>query len=173
MFDSLEKFNANKADEVKLSDIIFTLFHLHPAIYIPNSVPTPRYVTRPSSPVGSLSPSANSDPGPNTTTEPIYLDPEEAEHNQWETRKKYLRPVIRIILASLAVLGAILLPSFESVMSLLGSGFAVVTVMIIPLWAGAELFGWTWYAVLTVGVSGLVAVVGIITSFWPHQWSSF
>lgn len=154
-----------------MSDIIFTLFHLHPAIYIPNSVPTPRYVTRPSSPVESIS--VTSDPGPNTTTNPIYLDPEEVEHDQWETRKRYLRPIIRIILASLAVFGAILLPSFESVMSLLGSGFAVVTVMIIPLWAGAELFGWSWYAALTVGVSGVVAVVGIITSFWPHQWNSF
>jgi vesicular inhibitory amino acid transporter len=54
-------------------------------------------------------------------------------------------------------------------MSLLGSGFALVTVMIIPLWAGAELFGWTWYAAFTVGISALVAVIGIVTSFWPHQ----
>jgi vesicular inhibitory amino acid transporter len=61
------------------------------------------------------------------------------------------------------------LPSFESVMALLGSGFALVTVVIIPIWAGAEVFGWTWYAMVTCGVSAVVAVVGIVTSFWPSQ----
>lgn len=152
----------------QLSDIIFTLFHLHPAIYIPNSVPTPRYVTRPNSPVPSIS--TISDPGPDSALLP--LDPEEAEHEHWEKRKRLFRPLIRVILAIMAVAGGVLLPSFESVMSLLGSGFALVTVMIIPLWAGAELFGWTWYAMFTMGLSGVVAVIGVATSFWPGQATS-
>jgi len=143
-----------------MSDIIYTLFHLHPAIYIPNSVPTPRYTTRPNSPV----PSASSDPGP---TIPHILDAEEIVHEKWERRKKILRPSIRVLLAILAVAGGIILPSFESVMALLGSGFALVTVVMVPIWAGAELWGWTWYAALCCGLSGVVAIVGIITSFWP------
>jgi len=54
-------------------------------------------------------------------------------------------------------------------MALLGSGFALVTVVIIPIWAGAELWGWTWYAAVCCGLSGVVAVVGIVTSFWPES----
>lgn len=106
------------------------------------------------------------------TRDLLPLDPEEAEHERWERRKRLFRPVIRVILAVLAVAGGVLLPSFESVMSLLGSGFALVTVMIIPLWAGAELFGWTWYAMFTMGLSGVVAVIGILTAFWPGQATS-
>lgn len=145
-----------------MSDIIYTLFHLHPAIYIPNSVPTPRYTTRPNSPT----PSTSSDPGP---AHPHVLDHEEIQHEKWERRKKILRPAIRVLLAILAVAGGIILPSFESVMALLGSGFALVTVVIIPIWAGAELWGWTWYAAVCCGLSGVVAVVGIVTSFWPES----
>jgi vesicular inhibitory amino acid transporter len=140
-----------------LSDIIFTLLYLHPAIYIPNSTPTPRYTTRPSSPV----PSSHSEPIPH------ILDQEEISHDKWERKKKILRPTIRVLLAVAAVVGGIILPSFESVMALLGSGFALVTVIIIPIWAGAKLWGWTWYASVIAGLSGVVAVVGVVTSFWP------
>lgn len=95
------------------------------------------------------------------------MDEEESEHERWERKKRVFRPMIRVLLAILAVAGGVLLPSFEAVMSLLGSGFALVTVMIIPLWAGAELFGWTWYTAVTMAVSGVVAVIGIVASFWP------
>jgi vesicular inhibitory amino acid transporter len=54
-------------------------------------------------------------------------------------------------------------------MALLGSGFALLTVVIIPIWAGAEIFGWTWYAVVTCVIGGLMAVAGIVTSFWPDH----
>jgi vesicular inhibitory amino acid transporter len=60
------------------------------------------------------------------------------------------------------------LPSFEQVMNIMGSGFAVITAVMIPIWAGAAVFGWRWYSIGICAASGLVGVVGLMAAFWPE-----
>lgn len=67
----------------------------------------------------------------------------------------------------MSVLGALVLPSFEQVMSIMGSGFAVVMAIIMPVWAGSAVFGWRWYSVMICVGSGVVGVVGVMCALWP------
>ena len=105
--------------------MFFTRFALHPTTLIPESAPTPRYATRPP----SLS-SATSDrpPSPITPSDIIPIEVEVA-HYRHERNKAIMRPVVRVMLAILAILGAVLMPSFESVLSFLGGGLGVVSAM--------------------------------------------
>jgi len=146
-----------------LCDILFTHFHLHPAIYVPGPIPAPNSAVRPSSPAPSV---AHSDPGPDTTP-----TPEEIIHADHERRKGLIRPVIRVILAIMPIIGALIIPSFERLMSFMGSALAIVTVIIIPVWAAAKIWGWTWYGVVICVLSGIIGVVGTICAVWPRETS--
>jgi vesicular inhibitory amino acid transporter len=60
------------------------------------------------------------------------------------------------------------MPSFESVLSLLGSGFAVLTCILIPVWAGASVFGWKKHEIVICVISVIVAVFGTVCAFIPE-----
>lgn len=91
----------------------------------------------------------------------------EARHQRSEQWKDYLRPTIRVVLGVLSVLLALVFPSFEALMALLGSGFASVTLIIVPVWAGAAVFGWHWYDYAVITVAAVAGVLGSIAAFWP------
>lgn len=139
---------------------------------MPEDAPSPRYVTRPSSPTGSHA-SLNSD----TESEFEYQGPDpaashfsvvaEARHERSETWKKILRPVIRVTLGVLSVLLALLFPSFEALMALLGSAFASITLIVVPVWAGSTLFGWHWYDYGAIAVAVVAGTLGSIAAFLP------
>jgi vesicular inhibitory amino acid transporter len=155
-----------------LADVLFSYFGLHKTELVPEEAPTPRYVTRPSSPVSSIDSVIS-------TSDPVFdlhgADPAashfsvvaEARHQRSEKWKNYARPAIRVILGVMSVLLALLFPSFEALMALLGSGFASITLIIVPVWAGASLFGWHWYDYAAMGIAAVAGVVGSVAAFWP------
>ncbi|ORY27209.1 transmembrane amino acid transporter protein-domain-containing protein [Naematelia encephala] len=155
-----------------LADIIFSYFNLHPTLLVPSTAPTPRYLTRPNSPSSSSSStsSLSSHLEPPPTHMPTSI---ETAHNRRERIKSIIRPIIRVLLAVLAIVGALVMPSFESVLSLLGSGFAVASTILIPVWAGASVFGWKWYQIVICVISTIVAILGIISAFWPEAHHGF
>ena len=71
------------------------------------------------------------------------------------------------MLAVFGVAGALVMPSFESVLSFSGSLFAIVMTVLIPVWAGANVFGWKKLDFMICVVSGIVAVVGTVCAFIP------
>ena len=144
--------------------MFFTKFNLHPTTLIPESAPTPRYVTRPPSLASETSETSTP---PITRSDVIPVEVEIA-HYRNERNKAILRPVVRVAMAILAILGGVLMPSFESVLSFLGGGLGVVSTVIIPVWAGANVFGWTKWSKGVVAVSAVLAVVGTVCSFWPE-----
>jgi len=144
--------------------MIFTKFHLHPTILIPEAAPTPRYATR----APSISSEASGPPSPIIHVDTIGIDVEIA-HNRHERMKNFVRPLIRVILAVLSILGGLVIPSFESLLSFLGGGLGIISVIIIPVWAGAEAFGWRKLEYVVIGVSAVFAVIGTVCSFWPDQ----
>jgi vesicular inhibitory amino acid transporter len=150
-----------------MADMIFTKFHLHPTVLIPESAPTPRYATR----APSLSSETSDPPSPIAHIDSIDIDVEIA-HNRHERTKNFLRPLIRVILAVSSILGGLLIPSFESLLSFLGGGLGIVSVIIIPVWAGAEAFGWRKLEYVVIAVSAVFAVIGTVCSFWPDSSAS-
>jgi len=152
---------------LQMADMIFTKFHLHPTILIPETAPTPRYATR----APSISSEASGPPSPITHVDTIAIEVEIA-HNKHERTKNFLRPLIRVVLAVLSILGGLLIPSFESLLSFLGGGLGIISVIIIPVWAGAEAFGWRNLEYVVIAVSAVFAVIGTVCSFWPDSPSS-
>jgi vesicular inhibitory amino acid transporter len=67
-----------------------------------------------------------------------------------------------MLIAVLATVGALVMPSFESVMAILGGGFGLVMVVILPVWAGANVLGWKWWYYPVLGVSVVMAVLGVV-----------
>lgn len=94
-----------------------------------------------------------------------YLSPAMRKHNRRERIKAICRSVIRVLVAVLTIVAGLALPSFESILSLLGSGFGLVTVVIIPICAYGQVFGWRWWHVAVCVASGFLAVAGTIGSF--------
>lgn len=60
------------------------------------------------------------------------------------------------------------MPSFESSMAILGVGFGVLMMIVLPVWAGGKVLGWKWWYTVVIGLSLCLAVAGtgaaIITS---------
>ncbi|KAL7424020.1 hypothetical protein Q5752_001605 [Cryptotrichosporon argae] len=151
-----------------LADIFFTYFHLHPTVLIPATAPTP-HVTVPNSPALSSSSSSSADLAAIAAAaagESHISLAAEARHNRHERLKAVARPIVRVLLACVAVAGAILLPSFESVLGLVGSGLMVLNLIIMPVWAGASVFGWRWYDVTACVACTIIAVVGTVAALW-------
>lgn len=154
--------------------MVFTWLHLHKTVLIPQTAPTPRYVTRPGSPASGVSSGdefvtaagASTFPHPGASVFSVLA---EERHHRHERLKSFLRPCIRVGLAILSILGAFAFPSFEALMSLLGSGFACLTLIVIPVWAGAAVFGWKWWDVVAIVLATLVGLFGTIASFWPSS----
>lgn len=156
--------------------MIFGYFDLHKTILVPQGAPTPRYITRPSSPTGSYENAEDEEssaayiPDPATSQ---FVDPgashfsiaAESRHDKNERFKSFVRPCVRLGLAFVFVVGALIVPSFETVMSLLGSAFAVATMIVIPIWAGATIFGWRWYDWAILIPSVIVGTLGTIATF--------
>lgn len=156
-----------------LADMIFGWLNLHKTELIPQTAPTPRYTTRPSSPVTDEDEDNDNNEDDDEEWEGGHYDPmastisiyAENRHQKSERVKAVLRPVIRVALAIAAVLGALVFPSFEALMSLLGSGFACLTLIIIPVWAGAAVFGWRWYDYVAIVISAIFGAWGTVASF--------
>lgn len=139
----------------QLSDVLFTYLGLHP---------TELQTTFPVS-ESHQTPSALSDE--NGQVQPSVS--QWYQHDRHERFKRLARPAIRLTLAVLSIGGAFLFPSFENVMSLMGSGFAALTIIIIPIWIGAGVFGWHWYEVLVCVLSAVIGTIGVAASFWPSH----
>lgn len=154
-----------------LADVLFSYFGLHKTELVPDGAPTPRYVTRPSSPASSVDSVINEDPvfdrhGADPAASHFSVVAE-ARHERSEKWKDVVRPVVRVVLGVLSVLLALAVPSFEALMALLGCGFASITLIIVPVWAGAALFGWHWYDYAAIGVAAVAGAVGSVAAFWP------
>ncbi|WVR05141.1 hypothetical protein IAU60_002153 [Kwoniella sp. DSM 27419] len=148
-----------------LCDVLYTWFHLHPTVFVSidaSSTPqSPSSYTEPSS-LPPLTPVSGS--SSLTMFPPPPASAAEIAHDRRERVKAILRPAIAIICLGLFVVGAFVLPSFETIMGILGGGMAVVSCVLIPLAAGAGIWGWSWYAILTFVLSSVLAVIGVACS---------
>ena len=63
------------------------------------------------------------------------------QHDRSEHLNTLLRSLVRIGIILLALLGAVLLPSFERVVAIHGGGFGMVLVFVLPIWAAIRLLG--------------------------------
>jgi vesicular inhibitory amino acid transporter len=154
--------------------MVFTWLHLHRTVLIPETDSTPLYPTRPGTPDSDMSDkydpaqcAASCDPDSS-----LFSLHTKQRHVREERRKAFLRPCIRIALACLAIAGGLVFPSFEALMSLLGSGFACITLIIVPVWAGAAVFGWKRCDVTAIVLATLIGVFGTVASFWPEAAAS-
>lgn len=140
---------------------------------IPQTAPTPRYTTTQNSPAATppLSPHSHGatlpENGEDDAAALLAFDAE-AKHTRKERTKKVLRPIIRVALSVFSVVGALAMPSFEKLLSFLGSGFAILTMIIIPIWAKASVFGWKTHEIVVCVLSALVAIAGVVCSFWSY-----
>ncbi|WWC69317.1 uncharacterized protein I206_103255 [Kwoniella pini CBS 10737] len=145
-----------------LCDVIYTWFNLQPTIYLSKETTIreeERYV-EPSPP--PLTPAS-------TTSTLIMFPPMpssnsigQISHDRREMLKNIFRPLVSILLICFFILGAFILPSFETVMSIMGGGLAVISCILVPIAAGSNLWGWSWYARIIFGLSCLVALISTI-----------
>lgn len=150
------------------------IFHIQPTrLVTPMPVPAPT----PAAPGTPIERHADENTPLNfpfdSTTRPSYtgiIDEQatlQAHALRWQRRERFkgaARQVVLIMLAIASVLAALLFPSFEFVLALLGSGFAFVTCAVIPYWAGMKVLGWNWYDTLGLVFSALIALVGTIAA---------
>lgn len=87
------------------------------------------------------------------------------KHDRREHVKTVLRTLITILLLGVFVVGALAFPSFETLMSIMGGGMSIITCILIPIAAGASIWGWRWYSILLFGLSTVVCVIGVICAF--------
>jgi vesicular inhibitory amino acid transporter len=147
----------------QLSDVAYSWLGLHPTVLIPDSAPTPRYVTRPNSPTLQDEDNESADAA---SLPDLHLQAAgRTQHDRRERLKSVLRHLIRVVFAVLAIIGALVMPSFEAVLSLLGSGFGIVSIVIIPICAYGQIFGWRWYHFAICAVSGVFGVAGTWAAF--------
>ncbi|WVQ78385.1 hypothetical protein IAT38_000471 [Cryptococcus sp. DSM 104549] len=147
-----------------LTDIIFKEANFLPTIFVPKA----QYVANDSA--FSVRTRAALHPANGSYTEPLSEDAHHAlavsnaerAHNRREKKKAVLRALTTIVLLGLFVVGALLFPSFETVMSIMGGGMSVVTCILVPIAAGAGVWGWRWYSRLLFGLSAVVCVVGVV-----------
>ena len=155
-------------DILQLSDMFFSLLGLHPTVLIPKVAPTPRY-TEPSSPVSldsTSSPAFPSQPEmPPQLELPADFINDHGAHERRERIKLIARTLIRFVLPAIPVIAAIVLPSFESLLSLLGSGFAVVISILLPIAAKATVFGWKKHEIGIFLLSAVLGTIGVVCTF--------
>ena len=82
-----------------------------------------------------------------------------------ERTKTFFRQLIIIVLVVLTVFGAFIMPSFESVLSLLGNALGMLMMVLIPMCAYAAVYGWKWYHIIIAVVTVFFAITGTICSF--------
>jgi vesicular inhibitory amino acid transporter len=159
---------------IQLADVMNSILHITPTrLVTPIPVPAPTPAV-PGTPIDRRADENTPLNFPiNVTTRPSYtgiLDEQatlQAHAKRWQRRERYkgaARQGVLIMLAVASVLAALLFPSFEFVLALLGSGFAFVTCAVIPYWAGMKVLGCTWYDTLGLAFSAFVAVVGTIAA---------
>lgn len=86
-------------------------------------------------------------------------------HDRREQLKAIFRALITIVLLGVFVLGALAFPSFETLMGVMGGGMSIITCILIPIAAGASIWGWRWYSLLLFGLSAVVCAIGVVCAF--------
>lgn len=128
---------------------------------IPSSAPTPRPPT-PTSENADLEPA-------DLLHLPEMPDAAERAHNRRERLKALARSALRLGLSIVASLGALFMPSFEKLLSLMGAGFGVASIFCLPVWAYANIYGWQKRHVLAIGIGAVFVVVGVAAVLWPES----
>ncbi|WVW82950.1 hypothetical protein I302_104965 [Kwoniella bestiolae CBS 10118] len=150
-----------------LCDVVFSWFHLHPTVYLPLK---PAPTLPPNSPTSPLTPSLASPSSSLQFFPELHTSKLERAHERRELLKKYvLRPAVSVILIILFILGALVLPSFETIMSIMGGGLSVVNCILIPIAAGSNLFGWKKVDKVIFGLASVVAVISVICAVLNDQ----
>ncbi|KAK8869698.1 hypothetical protein IAR55_000266 [Kwoniella newhampshirensis] len=149
-----------------LSDVLYTWFGLQPTVFVPTKHyhPVPSY-TEPSPQLTTSSSSSSVTTLEATHDEHHPISVAEKKHDRRERIKMILRPVISIVLLGFFVLGALSFPSFETIMGVMGGGLAVISCVLIPIAAGAGVWGWRWYDILIFALASVVAIVGVLCAF--------
>ncbi|ODN98398.1 solute carrier family 32 (vesicular inhibitory amino acid transporter) [Cryptococcus wingfieldii CBS 7118] len=156
-----------------LTDVVYSFFNLQPTIFVPKAhsssasptIPKPNPNDLPSSPSSSVSSTA-------TLEDPHYLHAlsnAQRHHDRRETLKSVFRALVAICLLAFFVAGALVFPSFETLLSIMGGGMSVVTSILIPIAAGANLWGWSWYSRSLFGISSVVCVIGLLCALLNNQ----
>ncbi|OCF36492.1 solute carrier family 32 (vesicular inhibitory amino acid transporter) [Kwoniella heveanensis BCC8398] len=157
-----------------LCDVLYTWFGLQPTVFVPiHHSPAATFSASPTTPTTTSYTETTAPPPltPASISSELTMFPippisnAEASHDRRERIKSILRPLISIILVLLFVVGAFVLPSFETVMGIMGGGLAVCSCILIPIAAGAGVWGWTWYTVMAFWTAALFAVVGVVCCF--------
>ncbi|KAK4683881.1 hypothetical protein P7C73_g6331, partial [Tremellales sp. Uapishka_1] len=125
----------------QLSDIIYSYFNLHPTMLVPL------------------------EPAEPSVEQLMAL---ETVHLQKERSKRVVRNIVKLAIAVLAVAGALIIRSFESMMGVMGSGFGGLLCIVIPVWAGCSVFGWTWWRKAIILLGAVFAAIGVVASAWPE-----
>ncbi|XAO22634.1 hypothetical protein I312_101407 [Cryptococcus bacillisporus CA1280] len=165
-----------------LTDIVYSALRLQPTAFVPkahvsyiepnkpdeeaNEPPTPITPNGPT--LSSLSNSTISTATFITIEDQHYahaLFNAQRKHDRREHVKTVLRTLITILLLGVFVVGALAFPSFETLMSIMGGGMSIITCILIPIAAGASIWGWRWYSILLFGLSTVVCVIGVICAF--------
>ena len=158
---------------MQLADVLFTQFKLHPTVLLPSTAVAEIEHADPSSPlIVASEPVLDAADAPDqvAASELEGVSPtEEAGHERRERLKWIGRQSVRLVLSILPTIIAIYIPSFESLLSFLGSGFAIIMSIIIPVWAKASVFGWKWHEKALCVFSAVLCVVGVICSVWPSH----
>ncbi|TYJ56624.1 hypothetical protein B9479_002716 [Cryptococcus floricola] len=143
-----------------LTDVVYSFFNLQPTVFVPKAhsssasptIPNPNPNDLPSSPSSSTSSTA-------TLEDPHYLHAlsnAQRHHDRREKLKSVFRALVAVCLLAFFVVGALVFPSFETLLSIMGGGMSVVTSILIPIAAGANLWGWTWCSRGLFGISTVV-----------------
>ena len=96
---------------------------------------------------------------------PEVVDSMAKVHWKKERTKMVLRQLIVIALVILTILGAFVLPSFETVLSLIGNALGMILLILVPIFAYTAVFGWQWNHAVIVVITVFMAVVGTSCSF--------
>ncbi|WWD16037.1 hypothetical protein CI109_100462 [Kwoniella shandongensis] len=149
-----------------LSDVFYTWFGLQPTVFVPTKHYQPvRSYTESLASTPRLSASSSSSSLATleaTHDDHHHLSIAEKKHDRRERIKSILRPVVSLVLVSFFVLGALSFPSFETIMGVMGGGLALISCVLIPIAAGAGIWGWRWYDIVIFALSSVAAVVGIL-----------
>ncbi|WVO13964.1 hypothetical protein L204_101589 [Cryptococcus depauperatus] len=141
-----------------LTDIIYSKFNLQHTLFVSKAYPYAQVCQpRPTSPSSTSSSDTLED-----DQRLGVLRKAESAHLRREKLKSVLRALIVIVLLGLFVVGALIIPSFETLMSIMGGGMSVITCIIIPITAGAGVWGWRWYSAFACGLSAVMCIIGVV-----------
>lgn len=166
-----------------LTDIVYSAMRLQPTTFVPKVHVSYTESNEPneeddesSSPITSNTPTVLSSFSSSTVSAAtsITLEDEhyahalsiaQRRHDRREQLKAIFRALITIVLLGVFVLGALAFPSLETLMGVMGGGMSIITCILIPIAAGASIWGWRWYSILLFGLSAVVCAIGVVCAF--------